>query len=101
MYKYSTNTILYLVIVVLAFLLLRQCNVDSNNLEDIDLTPDTLYLPGTIDTVKFEHIKVIHDTVEVVKVKTEIIETAEGVDTLSVYESTIEDSLLSATITSK
>lgn len=55
--KINTNTVLIIIVVVLGFLYLRSCNPTvSGDGQDIDLTPDTLYLPGTIDTIETERI---------------------------------------------
>jgi hypothetical protein len=46
--KIKTDWILMLVIVVLAFILLRQCNGSTGTGETVDLTPDTVFVKGKL-----------------------------------------------------
>jgi hypothetical protein len=91
--------ILLLIIVILGFLLLRKCGGNSGTVDPIDLTPDTTYIQGPIDTVLF------HDTVFEYKYLTTTItdvihDTITG-DTIRTYSTPVTDSLLEGKITTK
>jgi hypothetical protein len=95
---------LILVVVILAFLLLHQCNKNKSiGMADETVTKiDTLYKEGKIDTVFFPNKiyvtdwlkpEVIHDTSYVV--------TDGKIDTLNSFTTNYSDSAIDATIVSK
>lgn len=93
--------ILLLIIAVLAFWQLHQCNSSTGTEDDIDLTPDTTYIEGptVYDTVLF------HDTVIKYKYLTNteisvIHDTITG-DTIRTYNTPVIDSLIEGSFTTK
>ena len=99
--KFNTNTILIIAVVVLGFLYLRSCNKTINgDGQETDLTPDTLYIPGTTDTIELERKVYITKWLKPELEVGTIIDSLTN-DTISLYKTEIDDSLLTGTITSK
>lgn len=93
------DVIYLLAIVILGFVVMRQCTTAKPGGEGSAKKQDTLYLPGKTDSIPFE--------VEVIKYKwlkpdatEEIVDSVTG-DTTMAYETIIDDSLITATIKSR
>ena len=98
--KFDLNTILIIAVVVLGFLYLRGCNpTTGGDGQEIDLTPDTLYLPGKVDTITIE--KKVYITKWMKPDTVKVLISPDGLDTFNVYNTRIEDSLVTGSIISK
>jgi hypothetical protein len=96
--KIDVNTILWIVLIILAILYLRSCNKEESVEIQTVTVSDTTYVKGKTDTfllldtvIKYKYltstvIETIHDTI--------------SGDTIHKYSTPVEDSLLTATITS-
>lgn len=92
------ETLLLLIVVILAFIVFRQCNSSVGDGGGVDLTPDTLYVPGKIDTVFFKRDSIVYRYLKPDKAE-EVVDAVTG-DTSMLYETNIDDSLITAKIVS-
>jgi hypothetical protein len=86
-----------LIIIILGFIVLRQCSGTGTG-SDVAPKIDSIYLPGTIDTVLFEVEKVVYKYLKPDTFK-QVIDLTTG-DTSMLYETNIDDSLITAKIVS-
>ncbi len=99
--KVNANIVLTIALVVLAILYFRSCDKqDSLHVDPIVLTKtDSLYIKGEPDTIVFTKVKYITKWLKPDTEET-IVDTTTN-DTIKSYTTEIDDSLLTATITSK
>ena len=91
----TANSIQLLIIVVLALILLRQCNKAPETITKTVTEVKRVLIKGEPDTLYFERIKVVHDSLYFVRVD------SLSNDSITAFKTLINDSLIEGEIITK